>query len=231
MSSKGFRERYDYRAAEPLFAATATAIDRLRSIYDALKLYHEQQDVTQTREARAVGYKQQYAAATAKVAMIREDMAQRFTAHEQSLRAAAWERSGLHAPLDKADAQELRQYLARLDPKARDKAVAKAIDSGDRAVLLAILYSPSPALVGPLSQTSDSLVKQFIAKTNPEFDVDLRDLEGAQTHLRLALEGFDASAQNLREPAFEERGEQSAARAAEARQALEDALSGAGLEA
>lgn len=229
LTSEHMRKSLAHRANEPTFTGVMSAIDQMRAMYDGLEQLYAADDPTQTKEARALAYKQSYDRMQATADRLVEAQVNKLVAYEHDLRQEAWKASGLDTAPNPHEASEIRSALRSMSDKDRDKAVANALDKGDRSVIAAVAHSPSPVLTGPLTVAKDALIEQYIHKINPTLKRDLADVEDALNRLNLAVGGFRRSAGRLRDPMAEVRGEEGRASAKAAQEALEEALAASGL--
>jgi len=190
------------------YIKTATAIDEMSRLHDALDTLHRTPSPQMTKEGRAAKYRQQFdkAMAASKAAALAAVDA--LNDRERELIRDAEIKAGLHTHVPEVTQQEIRQALRELPQAQRDQAVREAAMRGDASVIAAVRNAASPLLTGAVTVPVDELVKMLVAKHSPGLDDELQDISTAYDLLTGAVNSFAREAEARRDPYLETMAEE-----------------------
>lgn len=222
ISSRGFRKAYEgSRWDSPLFRETAGVLDGAQLTFDGLIAVRESASPLKTREANAVALRASVQKAVeitkAKITSRREAFVTAMLARE----AGAYRSAGV---VDMPGAEEVRSALRAMTPKERDSALGEAIKRGDKHVISAIHFAPSPVTTGAFSAPVSNLIEQYVREQNPGYSEEMTDMVGAINHLDIVAEAFSKGADDLRDRVGEAAADEGTTAAAEAQKKLSGAL-------
>ncbi|MFN3473839.1 MAG: hypothetical protein ACK4ZW_07315 [Blastomonas sp.] len=178
-------------------------IDRIGSLYDAIRKVHEASNPHETPEARAMRYEKQYLSVVAETKKIAYEAAGKLDGFAESIRARALHEAGLTSqPLT---GPEIRASLRAMSQADRDKAIHEAFESGDNEVLSSI-YNHNRVTWGGTSKPLDVHFNLYIDKAAPDSVSDREALDKATEGLDLAVGAFLDSAKKWRDPLTASKG-------------------------
>lgn len=190
------------------YIKTATAVDEISRLYDALSTLHRTPSPQMTKEGRAARYKQQYAKAIEASRRASLAACDALNEREREIIRDAEIKAGLHSHVPEVTQQEIRQALRELPQEQRDRAVREAAMRGDASVIAAVRNAASSLLTGHINVPVDELVKMLVAKHSPGLDDELQDISTSFDLLKGAVDSFVREADAWRDPHLEAMAEQ-----------------------
>lgn len=197
------------------------AIDSLGALYDALKAAQKTVNPTETPEARALRYEQQFTKSVARARDLTVSAIERLDVFAAGLEARAIYEAGLSE--EPSSAPEIRSALRSMSAEDREKAIAKAFRENDVEVLASI-YRASQVTWGGTKEPVNEMFAHYVDSAAPELVRQRQAVASVTQGLELAAETFIKSANKWRDPIAADRGERQQEEYAQADAALKAAL-------
>ena len=195
LSSAVMRKNFDHLD----FSKSAImAIDQIGDIYDGIKEFRANPPPDMTRDGQEHHFRNSYANAMNTAETIVKSTREKLIAHESNLYKAARAKAGLERNRNDPELVEIRAALRGMSMADRDKALARALDTGDTSVIAAI-QDVSSVLIGETTTALDTMTGLFIERANPTIRDDLANVANAIDTFELTVTAFTGEVEKLRD--------------------------------